>query len=71
MGRAGRSSGRCYAVGQRRVQVNPDTITLAGARVRMIGKANAAQCHAEDVNRDGLPDLVCHVETAESNRSGV
>ena len=46
-------------------QVDPETITLAGARVRMVGKANAAQCHMQDVNRDGLPDLVCNVETAE------
>lgn len=46
-------------------QVNPDTVSLAGAKVKVIGKADTASCSAEDVNRDGLDDLVCHVLTAQ------
>lgn len=43
--------------------VNPDTISLAGARVKMVG--NKYLCHQEDVNSDGLIDLVCQIKTAE------
>ena len=46
-------------------EINPDTISLAGARVKMVGKSNKLLCHAEDVNADALADLVCKVETAE------
>ncbi len=45
--------------------VDPDTVSLAGAKVKMVGKSNRFLCHAEDVNGDGLPDLVCQVETAQ------
>jgi hypothetical protein len=44
-------------------QVDPATVTLAGAAVRLIGKAGKYSCQAEDVNSDGLTDLVCRVET--------
>jgi hypothetical protein len=45
--------------------VNPNTISLAGARVKLVGKSEAALCHLEDSNDDSLPDLVCQVLTAD------
>jgi hypothetical protein len=47
------------------LEVNEDTIFLAGAGVKIAGKSGQGQCHVQDVNGDGLDDLVCHVETAE------
>ncbi|HEX9786782.1 MAG TPA: hypothetical protein VGB09_02095 [Candidatus Binatia bacterium] len=41
------------------------SITLAGAKVSLIGKTDRFQCGEEDVNGDGLDDLVCHVITEE------
>jgi len=38
-------------------QVKPDTVQLSGARVIRLG--NVHLCGALDVNRDGIPDLVC------------
>ncbi len=46
-------------------QVDPATVTLAGAAVKLIGKGSKYSCSAQDVNSDGLTDLVCHVETAQ------
>jgi hypothetical protein len=46
-------------------QVNPATVTLAGAGVKLIGKGDRYSCGREDVNGDGLIDLVCHVTTAQ------
>jgi hypothetical protein len=46
-------------------QVNPETVTLAGAKVKLIGKGDRYSCSPEDVNEDGLADLVCHVKTAD------
>jgi hypothetical protein len=43
--------------------VDPDTVVLGGANVAVRGKANKSMAHQEDVNGDGLPDLVCQVET--------
>ena len=45
-------------------EVDRDTIALAGATVRMVGKSNKLLCHEKDVNDDGLDDLVCQVMTA-------
>lgn len=45
--------------------VDPDTLFLAGASVGMVGKSGRSLCHVEDVNGDGLPDLVCNFETAQ------
>ena len=42
--------------------VDPTTVTLAGATVALRGQANWL-AHEEDVDGDGLLDLVCHVET--------
>jgi hypothetical protein len=44
-------------------QVDPDTVTLAGATVAVRGKSNKLLAHEEDVNDDGLLDLVCQVDT--------
>ncbi len=46
-------------------QVDPATVTLAGASVSLIGHGDKFSCSAEDVNGDGLLDLVCHVTTAQ------
>ena len=47
-------------------EVNPDTLALAGAAVKMVGKSGKFLCHGdEDVNTDGLLDLVCQFETAQ------
>jgi hypothetical protein len=47
------------------LEVNEDTIFLASSGVKVAGKSGRGQCHERDVNKDGLDDLVCHVETAE------
>lgn len=44
--------------------IDPATVSLAGATVRLIGRGSKYSCAPDDVNDDGLPDLVCHVETA-------
>ncbi|MBI3989349.1 MAG: hypothetical protein HY347_07005, partial [candidate division NC10 bacterium] len=46
-------------------QVNPASVSLAGARVKLIGKGDKYACSADDVNLDGWLDLVCHVVTAQ------
>ena len=46
-------------------RVDPASVTLAGARVKLIGKGSKYNCWPEDVNGDGRPDLVCHVITAD------
>ena len=43
--------------------VNPATVTLTGAKVKLTGKAGKFSCSAHDVNGDGLVDLLCHVKT--------
>ncbi|KPL20716.1 MAG: hypothetical protein AMJ75_11340 [Phycisphaerae bacterium SM1_79] len=43
--------------------VDPDTVALAGSGVAVRGKGNKYLAHEEDVNDDGLLDLVCQVET--------
>ncbi len=46
-------------------QVVPESVSLAGAKVKLIGKAGRYSCATTDVNTDGLLDLLCHVETAQ------
>jgi hypothetical protein len=46
------------------LQVDPASLTLAGAKVKAIGKG-AYSCHGEDVNRDGRPDLLCQFATSQ------
>lgn len=43
--------------------VDPETVELAGAGVAVRGKANKYMAHSEDVNGDGLLDLVVQVAT--------
>lgn len=45
--------------------IDPDTLFLAGASVGMMGKSGKLLCNVQDVNGDGLPDLVCQFETAQ------
>ena len=45
--------------------VDPDTITLASASIKLVGKSERALAHAEDVNWDGLLDLVSQVVTEQ------
>jgi hypothetical protein len=48
-------------------QVDPSTVTLAGAGVAVRGKGNKYLASEEDVNGDGRLDLVVHVETENLN----
>jgi hypothetical protein len=45
--------------------VDPVTVALAGATVKLVGKSDKYLAHEEDVNEDGLMDLVCQVYTAQ------
>lgn len=45
--------------------VVPETVSLAGASVKMVGKSGKYLCSIEDVNSDGLNDMNCKVETAQ------
>ena len=47
------------------VIIDPETVRLAGASVRLAGKSGKLQCQARDVNQDTLPDLECHVNVDE------
>lgn len=44
-------------------EVNPDTIFLSGAPVRLAGQSGSHLCQERDVNGDALMDLVCDVES--------
>ena len=44
--------------------VDPATVTLAGAGVKMTGKSDKYLSQERDVNNDGFVDLVCQVLTA-------
>jgi hypothetical protein len=44
-------------------RINPSTVTVAGARIASRGQAGECMAHDEDVNGDGLPDLVVQVQT--------
>jgi hypothetical protein len=44
------------------IEVDPATLTLAGAKVKVAGKSDKFLCHSEDVNADGLQDLVCQFQ---------
>jgi hypothetical protein len=46
-------------------QVNPETVSLAGAKVKLIGKGDKYLSHVVDINGDGLLDLLCYVTTAQ------
>jgi hypothetical protein len=44
--------------------VNPSTVSLDGQAVRVVGKGNT-QAHIEDVNGDGLDDLIAQIEDTD------
>jgi N-acetylneuraminic acid mutarotase len=46
-------------------QVDPATVTLAGAEVQLIGKSGKYQCSVQDANGDGIDDLMCQISTAQ------
>jgi hypothetical protein len=46
-------------------QIDPATVRLAGASIKLVGKRGKFLAHYEDVNGDGLPDLVCQVLTED------
>jgi hypothetical protein len=43
--------------------VDPASVTLAGAQVALKGKGEKYMAAVSDVNGDGLPDLIVHVDT--------
>ena len=43
--------------------VDPLTVTLADASVRVVGKKGKLQASLDDVNGDGLTDLMVHIDT--------
>lgn len=45
--------------------VDPTSVSLAGASVKMVGKSDKYLCNQEDINNDGLIDLVCKIYTAQ------
>ena len=49
-------------------QVDPATVTLMGSNVRLVGRTDKASCNVRDVNRDGKPDLVCHMKATQSSQ---
>jgi WD40 repeat protein len=51
-------------------EVNPDTLTLAGSKVRVAGKSGKFLCSSQDVNGDGLEDLVCQFENELNAQTG-
>jgi hypothetical protein len=46
-----------------RTDINPDTVSFAGAGVAVRGNGKKDLAHEEDVNGDGLIDLVLQIET--------
>lgn len=50
--------------------VDPATITLDGAAVRLVGKGQRLLCSTQDVNDDGRPDLLCHILTSQLAAEG-
>ena len=50
--------------------INTDSLSLADADVKMVGKSNRDLCGYKDVNSDGIDDLVCQFETVGLSLSG-
>ena len=42
-------------------EIDPTSVRLAGVAV-MLNGAGEPLCRSKDVNRDGLDDLVCHIQ---------
>lgn len=47
------------------LNVDPTSVSLAGASVKLVGKSDKYLCHQEDVNLDGFIDLICQIYTAQ------
>ena len=45
--------------------VDPETVSLAGASVKLVGKGKHYLCQQDFLNADEYPDLSCKVETEE------
>jgi hypothetical protein len=45
--------------------INTDSLRLADAAVKVVGKKDKSLCSVEDVDLDGYDDLVCHFNTTE------
>jgi hypothetical protein len=45
--------------------IDPSTVSVAGARVKLVGKSDKYLCHVEDLNGDSFADLLCQVQTAQ------
>jgi hypothetical protein len=50
--------------------IETETLRLGDAAVKMVGKSGRELCNYEDVNQDGLTDLVCKFETLGLDLSG-
>ncbi|MCL9783475.1 hypothetical protein M9194_18775 [Vibrio sp. S4M6] len=46
-------------------EIDTNTLSLADAGVKMVGKKDKQLCSTEDVNGDGYNDLVCHYVTID------
>ena len=51
--------------------VDPETVSLAGASVAVRGKGSKYMAHEEDINNDGLMDLIVQVETQNLNEDSL
>lgn len=47
-------------------QIDPYTVNLQGMTVKVVGKADKALAHIEDVNDDGFDDLVVQIEDEDA-----
>jgi len=45
--------------------IDPTTVDLEGAGVKLVGKDEQPVTQTRDVNKDGIKDLVVHIETAD------
>lgn len=46
-------------------QIDPGTVALEGLAIRAVGKSNKLLAHIEDVNGDGIDDLVVQIEDTD------
>ena len=50
--------------------IDSDTLRLADSEVKVAGRSDRELCSVEDVNDDGILDLVCHFVTVELGLTG-
>jgi T5SS/PEP-CTERM-associated repeat protein len=50
--------------------IDPSTIRLNGAAVKLTGRGQRSLCRPEDVNGDDRPDLVCRIVTSDVSLTG-